>query len=662
MKVIDKKSVVVIWLVEVLFFLVAALCATNFAEFPAPQPDTLLYCQGARRIVEGAPFSFSAGEITTTGTTSVLYPFILALPYALGARGSSLLAVGFFLNAIFLLVYFLYWKRTFEIWISDRATRMLATLLVVLSGQAVFCALAQSDIGIWMALSAIFAYGMARRRPLVYGSVLLLVPWFRPEGMFCVGMFGIAIILRGLLLREKCCRDWIIFAFGMLSALGVFGLNYCLTGECQFSSVANKGYFRTYNFWAAVPMIATDALRIVKGLLLGLADSIPRELHVVPLLGGGLLVLGMISQDWSRKTVVRVCPWLVLAAGTCLVVANSGWQNTNMDRYLVWLMPLPAMFVAQGANMLRARIGQSAWRIMLWGLPVYAACAVVVLACTYYSSCRHNEKVWIFVAECERSMTEGASIGTQSSSGIAYGLSNRKLKHLAGIYSPEFSQLKAVSALEVLKNNPSSRFDYWFVDATTLPAISSENRDMMLGEIVLSGPDGLELRRADWRAYDRSVLNLCELPVSKELVSQVIVGDDRSERAVDYEVIDRYGRSLANPILEISNEDGKGMFEVSRVVIGGTRMTVPLIQGKDAFMVVRAKRVVSCDGLKHRFSDSMRFNLEIDGIVVGEREIPLSSEGFTDGTVIIPGDIIKNSQTRVGILGDHLSCRYRFYQ
>ena len=34
------------------------------------QPDTLLYCQAARRIVEGAPFSFSAGTAVSTGTTS----------------------------------------------------------------------------------------------------------------------------------------------------------------------------------------------------------------------------------------------------------------------------------------------------------------------------------------------------------------------------------------------------------------------------------------------------------------------------------------------------------------------------------------------------------------------------------------------------------------
>ena len=229
-----KKYVALIWSVEVALFLIAAMFASHFLDFPAAQPDTLLYCQGARRIVEGAPFSFSYGEAVTTGTTSVLYPFVLALPYALGAHGSSLLAVGFFLNALFLLVFFWGWKKTFEIWVDDPLARLVATMLVVLSGQAVFCALAQSDIGIWMALSALLAYAMASNKRWVYGTVLLLAPWFRPEGMACILAFGLAIVLRKLLLKEMSRKDCFLFFCCILSALGVFALNYCITGECEF--------------------------------------------------------------------------------------------------------------------------------------------------------------------------------------------------------------------------------------------------------------------------------------------------------------------------------------------------------------------------------------------------------------------------------------------
>ena len=70
-----------------------------------PQPDTPLYYQAARRIVEGHPFSFSEGSSVCTGTTTVLYPFVLAIPYALGFSGDAMIVVGFLLNALFYCVF-----------------------------------------------------------------------------------------------------------------------------------------------------------------------------------------------------------------------------------------------------------------------------------------------------------------------------------------------------------------------------------------------------------------------------------------------------------------------------------------------------------------------------------------------------------------------------
>ena len=64
----------------------------------------------ARRIAEGFPFSFSEGTAASTGTTSVLYPFVLALPYAIGFTGGALFAAGFLLNAVFYVLFVLGWS------------------------------------------------------------------------------------------------------------------------------------------------------------------------------------------------------------------------------------------------------------------------------------------------------------------------------------------------------------------------------------------------------------------------------------------------------------------------------------------------------------------------------------------------------------------------
>ena len=119
------------------------------------QPDTLLYCQAARRIAEGAPFSYSAGTAVSTGTTSVIYPFILAVPYLLGCTGDSLLSAGFALNAVFYLTFLLGWGAlACHVFSSRPKERIVSVALLASFGPFAYCALAQSDIGLWLAVSA----------------------------------------------------------------------------------------------------------------------------------------------------------------------------------------------------------------------------------------------------------------------------------------------------------------------------------------------------------------------------------------------------------------------------------------------------------------------------------------------------------------------------
>ena len=123
-----------IGLVQIAGYYLAGMFASPDGSMAVPQPDTLLYCQAARRIVEGHPFSFSEGTAVSTGTTSVLYPFILAIPYALGATGDALFMAGFWLNAIFYLIFLFGWGQTLWQWLERPEARLMAMLLLVLSG------------------------------------------------------------------------------------------------------------------------------------------------------------------------------------------------------------------------------------------------------------------------------------------------------------------------------------------------------------------------------------------------------------------------------------------------------------------------------------------------------------------------------------------------
>ena len=174
-------------LVQVACYYLAGATVRGDGSLAIAQPDTLIYCQAARRIAEGFPFSFSEGTAVSTGTTSVAYPFVLAVPYMLGCKGTALLSAGFLLNAIFYLLFVVGWGavacRVFE---GRPTARVVSVALLALFGPFAYCALAQSDIGLWMAVSAWLAYGLYSGRKCLYVPLLLIAPWVRPEGMVVV--------------------------------------------------------------------------------------------------------------------------------------------------------------------------------------------------------------------------------------------------------------------------------------------------------------------------------------------------------------------------------------------------------------------------------------------------------------------------------------------
>src|SRR5574344_1151937 len=333
-----------IGIVQVVGYYLSAILSGSSGLVPIAQPDTLLYCQAARRIAEGAPFSFSVGTLPSTGTTSVLYPFVLAIPYALGATGDSLISAGFWLNGLFYLVFILGWALAADGLMESKQAKTLAVLSLAIFGQSAYSALSQCDIGLWMAVSAMLAYALLVNRFWLLAVMLLIAPWVRPEGLFC----GMAFFFVSFAARKLDRRGWILLFAWLASVLGVFALNYLLTGHAQFSSVADKGYFKQYSFAVAVHATLQDALEMMRDVLMGQTGMIPRGLISFPVVGALLFALGVNAHDWKRSESWRLIAWLLAVGLGFLSVAQSGWQGTNMDRYCAWLLPAVVVLCAEG--------------------------------------------------------------------------------------------------------------------------------------------------------------------------------------------------------------------------------------------------------------------------------------------------------------------------
>jgi len=647
-----------------------------------PQTDTLLYCQAAKRIVEGHPLSFSVGNAPSTGTTSHLYPFALAVPYMIGFRGDSLIRAGFFLNGMFYIIFLLCWGIVVDRRLKHPVSRFIGALTIGCLGQTAYSAFAQSDIGMWLATSGILAAGLATGNRLVYGIFLVVAPWVRPEGMVCAVAFAMTIGAVAILRRaqsgcpwvcdQKVSRQDVIIAVAALaSVVGVFGFNIAISGHAQFSSLAHKGYFKTLPFANAVFATCVDAMKIAKGMLLGLPDGAPRDFYGVPLLSAALMWFGVFCRDW-RRVEWRENVWLLAIVGGVLTVAQSGWQNTNVDRYIGWMLPTVLMFTAEGAGALVDRFGKSFAALLPGGIhALFIAAMAPTFACMLHMTSSETDLLRAFAVNCERVMNRGETIGTWGDCGIVYEMDDRKVAHLGGIYSPQYVVSEPpFGVYEILKNEPSNRFEYLLFNPSTDDVGLSFNPLEAFCSQVLVGPFGYELRKVDWACFDASAKTPTPSITNLSLVARVDVGYDRDESKYGYENVPLYDQSPLPPFIAWGDCKGVKMIESARLVFGSDAMTVDLEKGRDLHVVMRTwpthKTTIrggfGARSVTYGFSNPLKIRIVVDGEDAGIHELAIGEGGFSDVEMSIPGRMIKGTRSRIEFQGDHIACAYWFYQ
>lgn len=657
-------------LIQIAGYYLAGASFRSDGAMAVAQPDTLLYCQAARRIVEGAPFSYSVGTAVSTGTTSVVYPFVLSAAYLLGCVGDGLLMAGFALNAVFYLLFLVGWGHLACRAFGDRpVARVVSVALLSLFGPFAYCALAQSDIGLWMAVSAWLAYGLYIGRKGLYAPLLLLAPWVRPEGMI-VAVAYCAFCALDICRRRRLGAEAGIAAAAIASSLGVFALNYGLTGACQFSSVAHKGHFTTLSPVSAIYASAIDALRILKAYFLGIPQEAPRDFFFLPVVGTAFLWIGVFLRPW-RGVSWRELAWYLAMAGGCATVATSGWQNTNLDRYLMWIMPVPLLYMALGADAVSGRLRGGAARL-LPGLALagFSAVMAIVFMGIFRYSTERSDATRAFAVRCEAEMPAGASVGTWGEAGIAYSLSPRRLAHVSGIYSPEFAAKSPAAKIEILKNEPKTRFDYWFTQVSDHSQLYCGKPELLAGEAVLVGPPGLELRKADWSLYDAARSVPPASASNLTLHAQVDVAYEKDERRCAYEALRRDDYPPFRPFHAVGKLNGTNIVEGGRFLLGGDAMTLALQPGRDVYVVMRTalKCSVSVDReLGHPRSDftmksPMTLKILVDGEDAGDISFPVAEGDFADASFVVPGAFIRRSGVRLAFMGEHVAYAYWFFQ
>lgn len=653
--------------------------------------DQVIYMQYARNMATGHPYVFTLGDTPSTGSTSHIYPLLLAGIYTLGFHGDSFLVAIFILNSLF------YLGIITCVWSISRkmAPRIMpyAVFMTVFSGHTLSSTFSQTDMGLFSLLALATFSTLLYRRYKWTILLAFLCGLTRPEGF----VFSVAFFLcgTGAVLLDKKTGDTAessrrsrYFLLAGLTGFIAFCLtlyvNYHMTGYIQFMSVMNKGYFSIYPFFGAVTHTLSDAAAILKGVFFGLPDS-PRQFFVFPVVGGLLGLCGILLFPRNLKSTPLCEWWFFLSAGaTLLSIASSQWQGLSNDRYLGWIVPLWLIYTLIGVEQISTRIRIKTLLPKLISLLfAYQAISTVYFYSYAFTSSTHLEK-WRNFSECIAKDTPKAErFGSTFAGGMQYFNPGHQVYTLHGITSAAFFSPKFDSSLfriiEIAKHQPELQFENWLIQGNN-PKLMTWVKPF-LGDLKLQDTDsaitsvnGSAVYSSNWdtvKGGDLPVLPTEELSGLK-LIDQMDIGYQPDEAKHRFENTLRLP-NLRIPIVFLTAKLGNQTYsEVGRLIAGKESFSIRHVQpNRSLTIVLRTARSISGTSYfgsqksvieNYEMNKTIELNLLVDGMEVPCPALHIDRKGFTEILLRIPKEYIKTTSPRIEIIGDHISFAYWFYQ
>jgi hypothetical protein len=332
---------------------VFASLAAGRGELVLPLDDVYIHFQYARQIAVGQPYVYNPGGPPSSGATSFLYPYLLAIGHGLGFQGLNLGLWALTLGALALvgatgLVYRL--ARTFDapVWLAA-----LVAVTFEVSGPAAWHFMSGMETGLVVLFTLATLYLLMPRPDPTYrfGSfalVAILLALIRPEG----GILALlAVGLKFIQTRQNQAqldlilprRDYLWLLIPIL-ALGIQPLvNLMLTGSPVASGNAAKSVFGIVPFyWDEVTRRITENFaRIWLECFSGVS---PREgLYLLPLFGllaiGGWLAL--LTKRERRWLGMMLLGWLLFGTLAIATLETAFWHFKRYQMpFMALLFPL----------------------------------------------------------------------------------------------------------------------------------------------------------------------------------------------------------------------------------------------------------------------------------------------------------------------------------
>ncbi len=686
------RAPLAVGLAVVASFLGLMLWATE-GHFVAQVSDLYVVAQYARALAEGHPFQYNAGELATSGSTSLLHTVVLGLAHAIGFRGEGLVAFAVLLGAACYLASLPLAARVAERLAGPREGH-LAALLVALSGPVVWGYLYGSDIAPFLFLALLvlerwlaFCAGAPVLWLAVAGALLALC---RPEGL----PIGLAMALAGRWRTAATRTDARWLWLPLASGVAVLMLQRAFTGSWLSTSVAETALLPNYGPVESLAVATEYGIGVLRGLLLGLYPpdvaigfAQGEAAYFFPPLALVLVLVAVARPEAALAVPARL--WLVLVLLVFALTGPTVFMGVHFNRYLMWAFPGLLAFAAAGLGVLARLVARddahldrnlflsgAALCLLLGALST--AHFAAVYAQLAGSTWRREIPMAAFIRD---QLPKGVAIANAASS-VEYLTGHRNL-NLHGVTSPGFAggrtAEREAGMFESLGRIPAAERPPYIL-LTRSGRAGSELLQALAPDPPLfattSFEDDLLLHSASWGVLDggeEPVIESSSAAVSGlQLADRLDVCDPQDEAAHGYAFSSRRGELLIAGSVAIGPlGEGAGarpLADAGRLVLGGESFRVRTRAGRDLVVVMRSRSSIVARSLRASGGLAVEVAVPRIGLVVhaAGRDVAKlvadNAPGWNEHVLRVPQDAVGEGFTQLQLDGRYAAFHYWFYQ
>lgn len=318
--------------------------SSNDGEIVMPLDDVYIHFQYARQLAQGQPYVYNIGDSATSGATSFIYPYILAVGYVVGFQGLnlglwSMIVGGLALIGAMWAIYRLGCYFEAPQWLT-----IIIPIVFALTGSVSWHAMSGMETMLMVCFSLWTLLAFIEKRLdllVIFASLLALT---RPEGSI---MAAIVVLLAGLRLWFDKAASQKIQKLALLTlpivAIAVQPtVNFLITGSFSASGSQAKSLLGLIPFDEELVFIriATNVVRLWVEFFTGYSatqDLFYLIILTVPI--GIIGILFLLRQREHRVTALLILLWLGSVSAAISTLDTAFW---HFKRYQ---MPLMILFI-----------------------------------------------------------------------------------------------------------------------------------------------------------------------------------------------------------------------------------------------------------------------------------------------------------------------------